>query len=112
MVSPFDDVNVYPVIGVPPSDAGATHVTVAEPSPGVAVMPDGAPGGVAADPRATTFRMRLLVKSLMKKLPATSRLTRDGVHSWAAVAGPPSPEYPPVPVPATVEMTPAVSMRR
>jgi hypothetical protein len=36
------------VIALPPSDAGAVHVTVACVSPGVALTPVGAPGAVAA----------------------------------------------------------------
>jgi hypothetical protein len=36
------------VIGLPPSDDGATHDTVACPSPGTAVTAVGAPGAVAA----------------------------------------------------------------
>ena len=35
-------------MGDPPSDSGAVHDTVADPSPGVAVTPVGAPGAVGA----------------------------------------------------------------
>ena len=37
-------VTVYPSIGLPPSEAGAVQLTMAEPSPGVAVTSVGAPG--------------------------------------------------------------------
>jgi hypothetical protein len=41
------DVTVYPVIGEPPSDAGAVKVTVAVIFPAVADAPVGAPGAAA-----------------------------------------------------------------
>jgi len=58
---------VYPVIELPPSDAGAVQVTVADPLPGVAATPVGAPGVVAgvtgedaadASPAPTAFMAR------------------------------------------------------
>ena len=39
---------LYPVIGLPPSDAGGVHSRCADPSPGVAVRSMGASGTVAA----------------------------------------------------------------
>ena len=44
--APPDDVIVYPVIGEPPSDPGAAHVTVACPLPGMATTDPGAAGTV------------------------------------------------------------------
>ena len=49
---PGDDVTVYPVIVLPPLEAGATKVTVAWVLPGVAAADVGAPGtvvGITAD---------------------------------------------------------------
>lgn len=40
------EVTAYPVTADPPSDAGAVHVTVAEPSPAIADTDVGAPGTV------------------------------------------------------------------
>jgi hypothetical protein len=52
VLAPGLDVTVYPVMGVPPVDAGAVHDTGAEAFwPPVAVTPvgaDGGPAGVAA----------------------------------------------------------------
>ena len=45
---PGDAVTTYPVIGVPPLDAGAVKDTVAVSSPTVAIRDVGAPGTVAA----------------------------------------------------------------
>jgi hypothetical protein len=45
-VVPAEDVTVYPVIGLPPLDAGAAHVTTAVPSPAVAATETGAPGAL------------------------------------------------------------------
>jgi phosphoribosylcarboxyaminoimidazole (NCAIR) mutase len=44
---PGEAVTVYPVIGLPPSEDGAIHMTSAEALPAVAVTPVGAPGTVA-----------------------------------------------------------------
>src|SRR5258708_27611169 len=43
VIPPGDEVTVYPVIGDPPLDAGATQVTVAWALPAVAQTPVGAP---------------------------------------------------------------------
>lgn len=48
----------------------------------------------------------------MKRFPASSTVTSAGKLSWADVAGPPSPAYPAVPLPATVVMTPSGSILR
>jgi hypothetical protein len=37
----------YPVTGLPPSVVGAAHVSITEPSPGVAIAPTGCPGAVS-----------------------------------------------------------------
>ena len=44
---PGPAVTVYPVIGLPPSDVGAVHVTMDWPLPGVALTAVGLPGMVA-----------------------------------------------------------------
>ncbi len=58
-------------------------------------------------PDGDTSRTRLLLASAMKRLPAASTATPVGEYSSALVAGPPSPERPKAPLPATVLMTPA-----
>src|ERR1039457_3865884 len=65
------------------------------------------PATVLIVPAAVTFRMRLLVSSAMKRLPALSTATPSGSRSSAEVAGPPSPLKPRVPLPATVLIAPA-----
>ena len=52
---PGDDVTVYPVIALPPLDAGAVQVTVAWVLPAVATTLVGAPGTVAAAVGVTEF---------------------------------------------------------
>jgi len=44
---PPDEVTVYEVMALPPSETGGVQVTVAEVSPAVADTPVGVPGGVA-----------------------------------------------------------------
>ena len=68
-------------------------------------------------PLGSTFRIRLLSRSLMNRSPELSTATSYGSWSVAAVASPPSPENEPWsnptgPLPATVEMMPVASMRR
>ena len=46
-VSPPEEVTVYEVIALPPSELGALQLTVACESPGVALTEVGAPGTVA-----------------------------------------------------------------
>jgi hypothetical protein len=43
---PEDEVTVYEVIGLPPSEDGAVQLSVAWPSPGTAFTPVGAPATV------------------------------------------------------------------
>ena len=68
---------------------------------------DPPPATVEIFPEESTLRMRLLFTSAMYRLPAASSATSWGLLSCAAVAAPPSPLKPAVPVPATVEITPA-----
>jgi len=49
------DTTVYLVMGLPPVEAGAVQETVADPSPGEAETPLGAPGAVAAAAGVTGF---------------------------------------------------------
>ena len=58
-----------------------------------------------------TRRMSPLRESAMNTLPEESTATPVGVFNVAAVAGPPSPEEPAVPVPASVVMIPRRSAR-
>ncbi|MFZ0041617.1 MAG: hypothetical protein WAK93_09940, partial [Solirubrobacteraceae bacterium] len=62
------------------------------------------PAIVVIVPFGATRRTRLLPWSAIRKPPSGVGVTLIGVLSSAAVAGPPSPEKPDVPVPATVEM--------
>jgi hypothetical protein len=50
--------------------------------------------------------MRLLLESAMKRRPEASTATPEGAFRDAEIAGPPSPEKPWVPFPATVVMSP------
>jgi len=45
-ISPGLAMTLYPMMAEPPSLAGASQATTAEPSPGIAVTPVGTPGGV------------------------------------------------------------------
>ena len=63
-------------------------------------------------PLVATFRMRLLPWSPIYKLPTASTARPSGRASCALVAGPPSPEYPSEPFPATVVMMPFVATFR
>ena len=67
------------------------------------------PATVLMMPAASTFRMRWLSWSAMKRFPALSTATPPGAAKLASVAGPPSPLKPDVPFPATVVMTPEES---
>ena len=80
-------------------------------SPAPAETPVGTPGAVAA-PTDSTWRTRLFFESAMSRLPAVSTWMRAGLLISAAVAGPPSPLEPPLPVPTTVVMVPAGSTLR
>ena len=52
------------------------------------------PATVVMMPLADTFRIRPLKESAIKRFPEASTATPTGLHSDAAVAGPPSPEKP------------------
>ena len=52
-------------------------------------------------PAVSTFRMRQFWLSAMYTLPTESTATPWGSFSWAEVAGPPSPAYPPMAGPST-----------
>src|SRR3990172_1853797 len=58
---------------------------------------------------ASTLRIRWLAESAINTLPPPSTATPYGLYSWALVAAAPSPENPPVPVPAMVLMSPAAA---
>ena len=66
----------------------------------------------SADRRYPTARTRWLLRSAMKKFPAPLTAKQEGELSRADVAAIPSPLYPAVPVPATVEITPDTSTFR
>src|ERR1700674_4673975 len=51
-----------------------------------------------------TLRIRPLPRSAMKRFPEASTVTPEGTFNDAEVAGPPSPEKPKLPLPATVLM--------
>src|SRR5579871_1826667 len=69
------------------------------------------PATVLMTPLGETFRTRLFMESAMYKLPDASTATLCGENNCALVAGPPSPEKPPMVVPATVEITPFETFR-
>src|SRR5664280_2025204 len=84
---------------------GATrHAWVAgPPSPQKPLVP--LPATVVMVPSGATRRTRLLLPgSAMYRLPAASRARPPGPWRHAWVAGPPSPQKPAVPLPATVVM--------
>src|SRR5262245_53837858 len=58
-------------------------------------------------PAAVTFRTTPISAHAMYKLPDASTTTATGELICAEVAGPPSPENPLAPVPATVRMMPS-----
>jgi len=62
--------------------------------------------GQATERVGPTERMRLFPLSAMYRLPAASTATPLGSFNEAAAAGPPSPEYPQTPFPATTRSIP------
>src|SRR5664280_18204 len=72
------------------------------PSPQKATVP--LPATVVMVPSGATRRPRLLPGSAMYRLPAASTARPLGMSRQAWVAGPPSPQKPAVPLPATVVM--------
>ena len=61
---------------------------------------------------ASTFRITWLSRSAMYRFPAASNTISCGTFSDASIAGPPSPEYPFVPVPANVDVRPVFKSSR
>src|SRR6266404_3614358 len=74
------------------------------PSPENELLPD--PATVVMVPSGLMRRTRALPTSAMKRLPAVSAARPRGSLSRALAAGPPSPEKPAWPVPATVRIVP------
>ena len=70
------------------------------------------PATVVMVPAVSMRRIRQLAVSAMSTSPVAETATASGWSRAASVAGPPSPVSSQVPVPATVEMVPAASMRR
>ncbi len=70
------------------------------------------PAYVLIIPPGVTLRIRALPASAMYTFPAASTAMSAGVSSRAAVAAPPSPVRPAVPVPAKVVITPAAETLR
>src|SRR4051794_9198434 len=70
------------------------------------------PATVVIVPAGDTRRTRWLLTSAITTPPSGVTATAAGESSWAVVAGPPSPEKPGVPVPATVVIVPAGVTRR
>ena len=70
------------------------------------------PAMVLMIPSGVTRRTRLLLVSAMYSVPSAARAIERGVLIWAASAGPPSPEKPPLPTPATVVTVPSTAIRR
>ncbi len=89
--------------GVP--DLYARIAVAGPPSPEEPPVP--LPATVVRMPLVDTLRMRLLELSAMKRLPALFTATLEEKKSEPLVAGPPSPEKPAVPLPATVETVPS-----
>src|ERR1017187_950223 len=72
---------------------------------------DPVPATLVIVPSGATLRMRWFQQSAMYKLPALSTAMPCGLPlNWALVPGPPSPEKPGDPVPATRVNTPLVSI--
>ncbi len=96
--------------------AGSVTTSFAWRSPALAANPPSPPlpppATVVMMPLAATRRTRLLPVSAMIRFPALSNVRRCGWLNSALVAGPPSPEDPAVPLPATVVMMPLLSILR
>ena len=70
------------------------------------------PATVEMMPPGVTLRILWFPESAMNRLSAESNASRTGALSRAAVAGPPSPVLPAVPVPAMVVIEPSWLIRR
>ena len=86
-------------------------IVAGPPSPLKPALP-GVPATVVITPAVSILRMAVFHESAMYRLPEASSAKPWGALIWAMAAGPPSPLWPPVPVPATVVITPAVSTLR
>ena len=73
---------------------------------------DPLPATVLMMPLARTSRIRSLLASAIKRFPEASTVTPQGALNSAEIAGPPSPENPWDPLPATVVMMPLVETFR
>ncbi len=69
VMPPGLEVTVYPVIGLPPSLAGAVHETPAWALPRTAVMPVGAPGAVAVGAEPTVQLLAALLSTVIRASP-------------------------------------------
>src|SRR5262245_11322821 len=87
-----------------PSTLLSAAPSAGPPSPEKPAVP--LPATVVIVPVGETRRTRLLLESAIRKPPSAVTDTAFGDHSRAAVAGPPSPEKPSVPLPATVVIVP------
>src|SRR5262245_12546533 len=101
----------------PPSAVGPTAygrlicaAVAGPPSPENPRVP--VPATVVIVPLGDTRRIRELPVSAIRNPPAGSAATPLGAEIAAAVAGPPSPENPDVPLPATVVIMPVADTRR
>ena len=70
------------------------------------------PMTVEIRPLPSTLRTRQLKLSEIYRCPFASSSRPAGLRIDASTAGPPSPEYQPVPVPATVTMMPSTPILR
>ena len=93
-----------------PVGAASRAEVAGPPSPWLPSSP--VPATVVMTPAGETLRTRLLPRSAIRKPPSAVGSTSSGQFSRALVAGPPSPEYPAVPVPATVVICPLGEIRR
>src|SRR5882762_10414459 len=78
----WEAVTVYPVIGDPPSEVGASHVTLTLPSPAVAVTFSGAEGLPEGSPRRTVIWSPGLIASGAPVRPSSrANVIVDGPNS-------------------------------
>ena len=101
---------VWRLPGTQFTTAGAVSVTLST----ITLSPTGEVVTVTAVVPATpeTLRTRLLLVSAMYAFPELSAATPSAeLLRDALVAGPPSPLYPGIPLPASVAITPPVTMR-
>ncbi len=105
----------FPLASTAMSSGPANAAFVAGPPSPNQQQPCPLPAIVVINPSTPTFRMRKLEASMRYRFPAASTATLVGSFNCAVVAGPPSPENPPLPLPpppATVWMIPSGETRR